>query len=83
MLTLETKEYKKAYQNSFNDFQNKMNLRNMIMPKVTKDVTNQASTSGTKVVEPKSSAKSKGNGELKDKPQNKISDKKETEDKES
>ena len=57
---METDEYRRAYQHAFTDFQNQMNLRNRTVPRTTKDATNQASTSGTKAVEIKSSAEAKG-----------------------
>ncbi len=46
MLTLESDDYKKGYQNALNDFQNQMNLRNRNVPIVTKEAIDQASTSG-------------------------------------
>ena len=79
---METDEYKRAYQHAFNDFQNQMNLRNITIPRVTKDTTDHASTSGTKTVETKGPAKAKGKGEMKDKTQPKMSDKKDIEEKE-
>jgi len=53
-----------------------MNLRNRNVPKVTKYSTDQASSSGSKAAEPKNTVDAKGKGEMKDKPQNKTSDKK-------
>ena len=60
-----------------------MNLRNRTVPKVTKDATDQASTSGSKAAKPKNSTEAKGKGQMKEKSQNKTPEKKETEDKET
>ncbi len=53
-----------------------MNLRNRSVPKITKDPTDQPSTSAQKQVDPR------GKGELKEKTKNKTLDRKESEDKE-
>ncbi len=83
ILTMETDEYRRAYQHAFDDFQNQMTLRNRTVSKTTKDATDPASTSGTKTVEIKNSAEAKGKGEVKEKTQPKMSDKKDTEEKET
>ncbi len=83
MSTMEIKEYRRAYQHAFNDFQNQMNLRNRTFPRVTKDTTDHASANGPKVAKTKSTAKAKGKGEMKDKPQPNVFDKKDIEEKEA